>query len=656
MAEHICDQCGASNARAAQFCHGCDAYLGWDKGATTIGGLPVAGTVPPVVEAVATEVSLAPQRAATPPGAPAPEDRAAAVVELPRVRPATLEVALTAGASVTVPLELYNASAVVDGFTIQPAQAPGWLQLTHPAVRLMPRQEGTVDLTVSIRGGVMVFAQRLPVRLLVTSEADPRQVTEVRLAVTVAAVGPPAGLDVQPRLLRLTDATRARFAVVVDNRAANFPQAFHLTGTDPEGVIQFGFLPSVVQAPAGQSVEVRGHFVTPSVPPGHDVTRQLTISARNDEGASTAVLTVVQHTSPEPEDVPVRVRLSPRELRVTNAVSADFEVHLDNRGGHTAIELGLTGRDPAHLLTFSLSPPRLVAPPGQVTIARGRVQAGPVTRGETAAYPFVVVATDGVTDVEAPGLLELTTTPAPLTTAELRVTPRNLTRADDRRATFTVEIDNVRGQEELPVRLAGADDHGMARVTFDPAALTVAPGAVARTQMVVDAPRPPRGQTVARELAITASDGEGRLAATATFTQVTGERGPLLRILLVLLGAGLVVLGALLPWFLAFGDGGARIIEAASGLRTLDGRFEQLLVAAAGTRVLLVAVALGMVLGLTGSGRLTRLAALLAVVLSVGYVVAAVALGEAFVLSVGLLAVWCGAVLAYAGGVLARPG
>lgn len=672
MAQHVCEQCGAPNTPAAQFCQACDAYLGWDKGATTIGGLPFTGTVPRMVEAVTTEVSLPPLRAAGgPAGATGPAVATVAgstgpagageapvtagpgVVEAPRARLTTTEVTLDGAAPVTAAIELFNASSVVDGFVVEPTEAPGWLVVGHEPVRLMPGQEGTLELTLQMRGDVLVFAQRFPLRLVVSSEADPAQRTQVRLAVTVPAVGPPATLDVEPRLLRLTDSSRAKFSVLVDNRAANFPQTFHLAGSDPEGVVQFGFLPSVVQAPAGQVVEVRGHFVAPPPPAGREATRQLSITGSNDEGQVSTVLTVVQLTSPEPEDAPVAVRLSPGQLRVTNTDTADFEVHVDNRAGHRDATLSLDGRDPARLMTFSLVPQRVLAPAGQVTVVRGRLRTAPVPRGQTVTRTFTVVATDGVTDVEAPGVLEVTTTPAPLTTAELAVTPRSLTRADDRRGTFAVAVDNRRGREPLPVWLSGADEHGMARFTFEPASFTVPAGGVTRSRMTVDCPRPPSGETVARELEVVASDGEGRLAAAATFTQVSSDRRPLLRTLLVLCGALLVVLGAMLPWFLPFDEDGLTLVRAATQITDIT--TGEMLAAAAGVRVLLGLAALLMVFGLTGqAGSLTRKSAILAVLLSVGYVVAAVSLGQEFRLSAGLAAVWLGAVLAYVGGVLAR--
>lgn len=666
MVEDVCEACGASNAKDAQFCRSCDAYLGWDTGSTTVGGHPVTATVPETVGAVATEDSLEPHRAAgarpaveltsseVTSGVPAVVEPGPRVVAVPDVEPRSTEVVLSPGSPVGVQLRAYNASTVVDGFVVEPDGAPGWLELSHAPLRLMPREDGVLDLALGLREGVLVFAQRLAVRLMVSSETDPTRTTEVTLWVTVPPLGPPATLSVEPQLLRLTDRSREKFAIRLDNRGANFPQSFTLSGSDPEGVVRFGFVPSVVQVPAGQVVEVRAHFMAPAAEPGQELSRQLTVTAVNDQGEASATLTVVQHAAPEAQHVPVTVWLSPRELRVRDAVAADFEVHVDNRGGARDAELSLGGRDPARTLTIALHPERLVAPQGQVAVARGRVQlTQPPPRGETATCPFTVVATDGVTDVEAAGLLKVTISPAPLTTAELRVTPQHLTRTDDRDGAFEVVVDNTRGREAMTVRLSGTDSHGTARFAFAPPSLTVPARATGRSRMTVDNARPPSGESTSRELEVTASDGAGRIIAGATFTQVSSDRGSLLRILLVLGGAALVLIGLLLPWDLLSSSDGLSLVTSVVEGRDLDSE-ERL--AAAGVRVLLAVLVVAMLFGLTGkAGSLTRKSAFLIVLVSVAYVVAAVTvLGAVFILSAGLLAVWAGAVMGYVGGVLAR--
>lgn len=654
MAEYVCEQCGAVNPQSSQFCRSCDAYLGWDAGATTIGGQPVTGTVPETVTAVPTEdaaPSVDPHLA--PAGVQLATDPTPHTVEVPDVRTDTTDVTLTPGAPVTARLRVYNASSVVDGFVVEAGAAPAWLDLTHEPLRLMPREEGDLALVLALREGPMVVAQRLSVVLRVSSEADPTAAGEVTLWVTVPPLGPQATLSVEPRLLRLEDQARERFVVRLDNRHANYPQSFTLSGSDPEGVVRFGFVPSVVQVPAGQVVEVRGHFMAPPVRPGQGLSRELTVTAGNDQGQLSTALTVVQYASPEPEDRPVTVRLAPREMRVTNAAGANFEVHVDNRGGHREVELTLAGRDPARAVTVTVHPERLVASPGQVAVARGQVRTTRhVPRGETATYPFTVVATDGVTDLEAPGLLEVTVTPAPIETAELRLMPRHLTLTDDRRGAFEAVVDNTRGTEPLSVGLSAVDSHGTARFSFAPPSLTVPAGHAARSRMTVENPLPPRGEEASRDVEVTASDGEGRVVAAATLTQVATDRRSRTRTLLVLAGAALVLLGLLLPWDLLTRADGLELLEVLlQGGQTSEAR-----IAAAAIRALLSLLVLAMLFGLTGkAGSLTRKSAFLIVLASIGYVVAAVVVqGVTFSLSLGLLAVWVGAVLGYAGGVLAR--
>ncbi|PYF99344.1 hypothetical protein SAMN05216184_10754 [Georgenia satyanarayanai] len=661
MSEDVCESCGAANPQGTQFCRACDAYLGWDTGATTIGGHPAVATVPDTVDTVETAEAVAPLPASHQ-GETATAVRAApADARAPEVHAATTEVTLVPEQPGTVTARVSNRSSVVDGVLVEVEESPDWLDVSPAPLRLMPGDEGTLEVALRIRDGALVPAQRLTVQLHVCSESAPDRRVPVAVTLTVAPHGPPATLDVQPRLLRLTDEARARFVVRIDNRRANYPQGFELSGGDPEGVVRFGFVPRVVQVPAGQLVEVRGHFMAPAPAPGQDATRQLTVTAANDGGESVATLTLVQHTSPEPEVVPVGVRLSPRELRVTNAVAADFEVHVDNRGGREAVELALGGRDPARSLVITLAPQRLLAPPGQVTVARGHVQlTEAVPRGRTVVRPFTVVAGDGASEHEAPGSLEVTMTPSPITTAQLQVTPRHLTRADTRHGSFAVLVDNTAGQQPLSVRLTAVDSHGTARVGFTPPVVSAPPGGVGQARMTVQAPPPPGGESVTRDLEITADDGEGRLLAHAAFTQTASDRRPLLRTLLVLGGAALVLLGTLLPWNLLTTADGSTIVatapvQALGDLRNVSETAAVHLVAAA-TRVLLVVLAVAMAFGVTGKGSLTRKTALLVVLLSVAYVIAAIVVrGATFRLDGGLLLLWTGAVAGYVGGVLARP-
>ena len=654
MSEDVCESCGTANPQGTAFCRACDAYLGWDTGATTIGGHPAVATVPETVATAAAGTAPLEGEGATAVRVTTADARA------PEVHAATTEVSLVPEQPATVTARVSNRSSVVDGVVVALEETPEWLEVSPAPLRLMPGDEGTLEVVLRIRDGALVPAQRLTVPLHVCSESAPERRAPVPVTLTVAPHGPPATLDVQPRLLRLTDEARARFVVRLDNRRANYPQSFELSGGDPEGVVRFGFVPRVVQVPAGRLVEVRGHFMAPAPVPGQDATRQLTVTATNDGGGSSATLTLVQHTSPEPEAVPVAVSLWPRELRVTNAVAADFEVHVDNRGGREPVELALGGRDPARALVVTVAPQRLLVPPGQVAVARGQVRlAEVVARGRTVVRPFSVVAADGVTEHEAPGSLEVTMTPSPITTAQLQVTPRHLTRTDTRQGSFAVVVDNTSSQEPLEVRLGAVDSHGTARVTFTPPVVSAPPGGVGQARMTVDAPAPPGGESVTRDLEVTAADGEGRLLAQAAFTQTTSDRRPLLRTLLVLGGAAFVLLGTLLPWNLLTTADGLTIVATApvGALGDVPNVSEDAVVhlVAAAARVLLSVLAVAMAFGVTGRGSLTRKTALLVVLLSVAYVVAAVVVrGAGLELGGGLLLVWVGAVAGYVGGVLAR--
>jgi hypothetical protein len=675
MADHICGDCGTRNDAAAQFCRHCDTYLGWDRGAATLDGEPLTMMIPTVVDSVATESMMAdgggdsPRTSDRPPSFPPTTGVPATSVptngaptqtraEAPLLKLRTPEVTLIDGAPASVLIEVLNPSTVVDAYVARPVNAPSWLSVRHDDVNLMPNGQALLTVEVGSQPGILVFAQRLHLRLVVSSRADPTKVANVDVMVTVPSTGPLVTVVAQPALVRLTDTTEGSFALHLDNRAANYPQAFRMSGSDPEAVVSFGFEPQMVQVPPGQMVEVRGRFRAPAPEPGSEVSRQLTLTAANDEGSASAVLTVQHRTSPPRADAPVTILLEPSELRLVDAGVAETDVIINNRAGHRTRHLSLSGRDPARAVGFFFLPQQVEAEPGQITRVRARVQTHAPAPGAQVVRQFTVVASDGAGDVEAEGVLMVSTSAAPIATAVLGIAPEHLTRANSSEGTFSLQVDNSRSTGELRVRLFGKDDGGVARFEFRPAEVVVPPRGVATAHVDVRAPRPSAGEQAVRTLTVTASDGTGAVEATARLTQVSSDRRPVWRVLLVILGALLVAAGALtsfspsldvvLPtpeWIEQLGRNPPRNFDL--GDRSTLERIVQPPV-----RALLLACAVLMVFGLSGRGRLTRTMAILAVGLTVAFLVVA----SDFVsgLGIGVILIVLGSVLAYIGGVLSR--
>ncbi|WP_173922832.1 zinc ribbon domain-containing protein [Agromyces sp. Marseille-P2726] len=677
MAERICGVCGTKNDANARFCKNCDNYLGWDVGSSTLDGEALSGTVPPVVDEVPAE-SAATDPAATSNAATSGESAqvtgtsttATGTVEpqpeneghgSPTVTVADSEVVVTRDAPAQVEFSIENTTDIVDGYVIEAVDPPAWLELVHPDVHLMPGEARAYSLSLGLRGEAMVVAQRFPLTLVARSLEDAQRSADLRVVVTVPPYGPRPTLEAQPALIRLEDADSGSFSVRLDNRAANYPQTLGMSGSDAEGVVKFTFTPEVVEVPAGSMVEVAATFRAPQPAPGQQLNRQLTVAATNDEGPITTIVTLVQSTEAAPVDAPIRVQVQPSSIRLVDATEADFEVHVDNRGGHSGVTVALSGVDPEQRLSFAFVPARFVAVPGHVTRANGRLRAHQPPRGTSATHPFTVIASDGTTDVEASASLEISASAAAIATAELRAHPEKLnigTRGDGQ---FSIEVDNRRGAEPLNVAFAGQSDDGLVRARFTPPNLAVAPGAVGHTRMSVSSPHPPPREVGVRRLEILASDGTQSLTANAELTQTGPDRRRPASRWLVVLGALLVLVGALvIPWFqdspvnLDVGIVPQVLIDVLN--QGVPPFTAAIAVAEAPLRILLVVLAVAMLFGMAGKGGLTRKCAILAVLLSVAYVVSiAVVISSFPPLSFGIPIIWLGAVLAYIGGVLARP-
>ncbi|WP_448811158.1 COG1470 family protein [Agromyces bauzanensis] len=691
MAERTCETCGAKNDVGARFCTTCDAYLGWDVGRSTLGGDALTGTIPKVVGSVPTETAAPPTEtgaptdaatttvaesspttaaetpptpvaeptpvadpATTPVAEPAGAATAPPLHDPPDVSVSTPEVTLAPDAAAEVGLVVGNTSNIVDGYVIEAVDPPTWLEVTHPDTHLMPGETRTVPLSLSMRPGVLVLAQRLTVAVNVRSMEDPRLAVDVSVHVTVPPRGPRLALEARPTLIRLEDSGTGSFSLRLDNRQANYPQTVGLSAGDPEGVVRFAFDPQVAEVPPGAMVEVAATFSAPQPAPGQQLNRQLTVTATNDEGPINAIITLVQQTKAAPVDVPIRVRLEPSTLRLADAHDADFEVHVDNRGGHSGVTVSLAGSDPERRLAFAFAPARFVAVPGHITRAHGRVRANLPPRGTTASHPFSVVASDGTTDAEASGVLEISSSAAAITTAELHVEPPKLNIGTHRDGRFGVIVDNRRGAEPLHVTLSAQSEDGLARATFVPPALAIAAGAVGQAQMTVSGPHPPASQVIVRRLDVEATDGGQSLTTTAEFTQVGPDRRRPASRWLVIVGAILVAIGALSPWFDGYPPA-LPFVEWIRELLSMSSFTVGAQVIEPPLRLLLLVLAVMMLFGLSGKGGLTRKSAILVVLLTVGYLVFLAITDYVPSLAMGLAIVWLGAVLGYIGGVLARP-
>lgn len=670
MAERVCKTCGAPKDEGATFCGVCDTYLGWAV-TTEVPVVTPAGTNPPPpppapppptptptspLPTAGPPAAAPPGPAATPPGpAPARAEQRPQQLLPPAATVRQTEVVVAPQAPGELEISVKNDSTIVESYVVELAEPLDWLSLTHDDTHLLPDTVGSTRVTLAVPPGVLAVAQRVRVPLRIRSAVDPARSTPLAVDVVVPPTGPDASVTARPHLVRLEDTTTGGFEVLLDNRQANFTQRYELTATDPEAVVVVEFTPAVVEVPAGGTATATARLTAPAPPPGQQLSRQLTVTAVGADGRDGAVavpVTIAQITAAPPESLPVRLRLEPATVALVGTGSTRIQVVFDNRGGHESAKFTLAGRDPAGRVGFRFDHGRVAVPAGSLGYVGAVLETPPVAPGASESRPFSVVAVaDDGRETEAPGVLELSAAPDPITTARVLVQPEHLV-TQGRKGVFVVDVDNRQGAEPLHVQLSGSDEFGRARLAFQPTVLLVPPGQVARAGLTVQCDRPAAGTSSSRRVQVRATSHTGSVAGEATFTQRADDNRRLWAILLVLLGVCLLLAGTALSAAQPALDRNVldvvarSLVSAAQDNRAPDVG-DVLTAGGAGLLGLQLLCAVLMLLGLTGGGRLVRTAAIVALLCGLGVTATTgVVVGLPFVLA--------GAVAAFAGGVLLR--
>jgi hypothetical protein len=234
--------------------------------------------------------------------------------------------------------------------------------------------------------------------------------------------------------------------------------------------------------------------------------------------------------------------------------------------------------------------------------------------------------------------------------------PRNSEGREGSRANVTLENE---GNASLDVHLSARDPDAALTFELSPAQVHLPPGQARSAEVRITAKRSlPSGparrhpfEAYAEAEPVPEVRLDGTFVQTAAPPKVTRTRVLALRVVLTLLGALIMILGAFLPW----GDGvrgldlgydeyagavfNAQVAPPPSGLETVS--------SVAMPAIFFAGLAL---LGIFGKGRLTRFAALLAVLLYVAFLVTLLRAGEGP--GIGVWAVIIGGVIAFIGGLL----
>jgi hypothetical protein len=389
----------------------------------------------------------------------------------------------------------------------------------------------------------------------------------------------------------------------------------------------------------------------------------VTLRVRNTTGSLSVQDTTVQITVPALA-VPVELHAEPTLVRVNDLDAGACTIVVDNSHSNVWVQVRMSANDPEAVVGVTWSQPHVRVAPGGEARIEARLVAPPPDPGSEVSRTITVAAEgDGWTAMTTVTLVQVASQ-APMELLSLRLEPTTLRLGGGRRGRLRVTLDNRRGATPVDLRLSGADTESRLGFAFRPAMLRVAPGQQASAQVTVTAPRTPPGNEVTRAVTIVASDGRNDVRADGTVIQLSTSHRGLARVVLTVLGALLIVLGALMPFF---ATGELRAIDlsvvriadllAGQGLaEALDteqvpGDLEQVVSVGLGLMVLA-----GLVLfGLTGgTGRLTRYSSVLAAGVVVATVLVWVLLGAASGPGMGAGAVVVGCVLGYAGGAFAR--
>lgn len=780
--QNICSGCGAHNEAGADFCVFCNTYLAWDdepeKPTVAESVMQAAQPAMPVREGIApadvepqADAAAAPlTRTTPPPVAPHEETPADTAGGRFRIEADQMSVDLAAtGEPAVIKLLIANTSSIVDGYGIEPLDAPPWLTVHGDEVQLLPGTEEMVPLrlrivsealvptqetrlTIRIKSlsqapahrdfsvGIVVPPLNIPVRvhaepsmlrvkdrdsagcdLVVDNSASNRSVhlsfsgSDPELAVTFAfdppeldvapsgtetvqvtatatapepgqAVSrsltvtthdgerttdthitlqqsttqqvedPLVGLEVHPSLVRVEDGAPAKIRVVADNRKGAKWTHLKFMATDPEGVVDVIWFPSSIDVPPGKAVQVEAILEAPQPKPGTEVSRSVTLKALDGPRVSTATATLVQVTSASAMST-LKLRIEPSVVRVHDSTSANVQVVVDNQRGRSVAKVVLEGADPEKAIWFNFSTPTVEVGPGQVGAAALRLDSWVPKPGQEMTREFTIAASDGQAEVKASGTFVQTSSRDAIELLSVRLDPGVLRVGPWRRGTLVARVDNRSGAQPVRIRMSGDDPENVVGFEFEPKTLTIPAGKVANSRVKVKIKRAAGDEEVTRPFTIMASDGRKDAQVDGELIQAAVAYRPFARVLLTVLGALAVILGAFRPWL---GGGVKRGIDLDAS--TAAGLIKQSLppdlpyyVDYVSIGLVYIVLAGLMIFGLTGqTGRLTRLVAMFAALLLVALFVAAAIAKINISPGTGAYITFIGCVVGYVGGLL-RP-
>jgi hypothetical protein len=205
------------------------------------------------------------------------------------------EVTISAtGEPAVLHMEVMNTSAIVDGYAVEPASAPQWLEVESSQVRVIPGGEEALPVIMRVASPGLVPAQQIPIMLRIRSLSQVPAHAELPVSITVPVLDVPVRLHAEPSVLRVRDRDSATCRVMVDNSGSNHPVHLRFTGSDPERAVRFHFEPAVLELGPAALGSVLVTLTATRPEPGREITRPVTVSAVDRSRRAGTVITFVQ--------------------------------------------------------------------------------------------------------------------------------------------------------------------------------------------------------------------------------------------------------------------------------------------------------------------------------------------------------------------------
>ncbi len=176
-----------------------------------------------------------------------------------RLRAEPAEIAIVPGEAVTLEVEVFNTTAVVDEFEVDVVGLdPRWVRCDPARIPLFPSTGGITRVTVLVDSTYGLRAGRQVLGVRARSTVDPRVSSVIEVPATVVATEG-AEISIHPGTHR---AGRAGAFVAVVRNLTNTVLEVEMRGVDPEGAVRFNFTPPRLAIAPGDEgfsvVEVAG--------------------------------------------------------------------------------------------------------------------------------------------------------------------------------------------------------------------------------------------------------------------------------------------------------------------------------------------------------------------------------------------------------------